>query len=542
MAVQLTQEELELTTNSILNPNFRFSPSEYRSNPSQSQSTPIEASHEYELNQSESLTVLYNLLYDDSSYLSKTDILSILNSLKNREDDLPFAITSLAESDLQGVKWPPGLKEKFYMDRSRVGNHNWFHNIPGSKGKATSDITIRSFKSNTDFFRFHKFFCKLKLHITHFQLRNLVCCGPNISNGIYYPLSYHHDHNLQTVQNTNIIGNHSSSNFDLNDDDYHTFFKINRLRPDNVPSATSDAMKLDCIIDSRDLLRNSNTRISTLTCTDNYLACGTFEGGYILSDVSQPDSSKLLGEFNVTQNSDGITNHMIINENNNELIVSSNDRTLRAIDLERNTTRNMVDLSFAINCASINTHNTNEVFITGDHLSSFIIDRRICRMNQQSSQEFKGHNDFGFSCDWSTKDQNYLITGNQDSCVRLWDRRKSDSSMYCWSGSLGSRAYSSGGPVRNCKFNYSGDYIAWAESLDHVGIVQLDDLLHAQDHIQSRIQSIDFIGKCTGLNFSPIENGNGEQLIVGVNDCPLGGILSYKLESREKSLDFDFSF
>lgn len=112
--------------------------------------------------------------------------------------------------------------------------------------------------------------------------------------------------------------------------------------------------------------------------------------------------------------------------------------------------------------------------------------------------------------------------------------------MHCWNSALGTLS-AQGAPVRNCKFSRNGEYLSWAESLDHVGIIQMADLSNSDNYLL-RVQSIDFLGKCTGLNFAPMEYGYGEDLIIGVNDCPLGGILNYKLESKCKSLDFDFYF
>lgn len=364
----------------------------------------------------------------------------------------------------------------------------------------------------------------------------MVCCGPDLHNGIFYPLNYFHDHNLQMV-------NQATSTLD----EYHSFFKINRLMPDAAQLETP-GMKLDCLIDSRNLLRNSNSRISTLTSSNKLLASGTFEGGYILQDISDPDNSRLLGEFLLTSNADGITNHIVINDDR-ELIVSSNDFSLRFIDLQKNG-KEMLSLPFAVNCLAKNPHNSNELLITGDHVHSFILDRRVpIDANFESVQTFTGHEDFGFSCDWSPANSNFIVTGNQDGCVKLWDRRVLDRSLFTWSSSLGSldaqksdNPLLPGGPVRNTKFSHNGEYVCWAESLDHVGIMQLNDLEKTSEETLPRVQSIDFIGKCIGLNFAETEAGHGEELIVGVNDCPLGGILSYKLESRQKSLDFDFSF
>lgn len=93
--------------------------------------------HEYELNQSESLTFLYNLLYDDKSLLSKTDILSILNSFKERENNLPFSFTELdGYMNVQGVRLAPSLRRKFYLERSRIGSFSWFNNVRNSRTEA----------------------------------------------------------------------------------------------------------------------------------------------------------------------------------------------------------------------------------------------------------------------------------------------------------------------------------------------------------------------------------------------------------------------
>ncbi|KAL6450071.1 SPBC2A9.03 Uncharacterized WD repeat-containing protein C2A9.03 [Candida maltosa Xu316] len=302
----------------------------------------------------------------------------------------------------------------------------------------------------------------------------------------------------------------------------------------------SEAMKVDCLIDSRTLGRNSNSKISTLECTDNYLVSGTFEGSYILTDVSDPDNVRHLGEHQVTNHIDGITNHVIINEKNQELIVSSNDRKMRIIDMVSNKCKSTRESEFAVNCAALNPNNTNEIFITGDSTSCYVMDTRENVKDKQLS--FSSHYDYGFGCDWSPSNENLLLSGNQDSTVKLWDRRKPRQALQSWSGALGFGDSSTAGPVRNCKFSYSGDYISWAESLDHVGIIETGSLLTNRSDVQSRIQKIDFVGKCAGLRFTPSEQGNGEQLIIGVIDCPLGGILSYKLESKYKSLDYDFGF
>lgn len=130
MAVELTQEQVSVTSNRISD--GTFSQIAY-SRAGES----INTSHEYELSQSESLTFLYNLLYDDKSLLSKTDILSILNSLKERENSLPFSFTALdGHMNVQGVRLAPSLRRKFYLERSRIGNFSWFNNVSNSREHA----------------------------------------------------------------------------------------------------------------------------------------------------------------------------------------------------------------------------------------------------------------------------------------------------------------------------------------------------------------------------------------------------------------------
>lgn len=89
----------------------------------------------YELGESESLTFLYNLLYDEESVLSKADILRVLTSLKSREDNMEFSVKLLENCDVQGIQWPAELRDKFIMDRDRVGMNSWFHSVENLRQK-----------------------------------------------------------------------------------------------------------------------------------------------------------------------------------------------------------------------------------------------------------------------------------------------------------------------------------------------------------------------------------------------------------------------
>ena len=148
MAVQFTSEQSLLSENALAGP--------YVATSSEALIAPT---YEYELNQSESLNFLYNLLYDEESTLSRADILSILNAFQQRESSLPFSFentvpekpdASQLSTDIQGIKWPPGLRRSFLINRSRIGhnymapNCGWFFNIPRLRDKVqTVSITKR---------------------------------------------------------------------------------------------------------------------------------------------------------------------------------------------------------------------------------------------------------------------------------------------------------------------------------------------------------------------------------------------------------------
>lgn len=398
-----------------------------------------------------------------------------------------------------------------------------------------------NYQTRTDFFRFQSFYNRLRNHITHFQLRNLVVCPEDISKGIFYPSSYYHDSNF------NVVTLDAHANID-NPENYMSFFKINRLMHDDKDLSSSKTMKLDCLIDSRTLNHNANSRISSCACSNRFLVCGTFEGGYLMLDISDPNAVNSVGEYSLTGSADGITNHILIGKDDEELIIASNDQYLRIMDNRNGLKKQQCKLPLAVNCLAVNPRNENELFVVGDDTDGYILDKRSLRPDSFSEcTSFSGHKDYGFSCDWSPIDEHILLSGNQDGTVRLWDRRNPKQDLFCWSSALGSYGFDvsneqSGGPVRNCKFSYHGSHVIWAESLDHVGILQVDDLDSGCDKVHSRVQSIDFIGKCIGLSTCPTDSSHGEQLVIGVNDCPLGGILNYQLEATDKPLDFDFSF
>lgn len=307
------------------------------------------------------------------------------------------------------------------------------------------------------------------------------------------------------------------------------------------------AMKLNCIQDSRTLKSNSNSRISSAACSNRYLANGTFEGGVVLHDIEDPENTQLVGEYTLTGSEDGITNCLTFSKDESRLFVASNDVTTRIMDLEKTKIVFKSKTPFAVNSLSVNPHNHNLALLVGDSVNALIMDYRCIPKNSlKACNVLQGHKDYGFACDWNQADDHIMISGNQDGTLRLWDTRKTNEAVYCWNSAVGSQIHQMnpsalGGPVRNCKFSHHGDYVIWAETLDHVGIVPVCDLLANKSLKHLNLQSIDFIGKCIGLNVRATDSSE-EQLVIGVNDHPLSGILTYKLERPLKLPHFDLTF
>lgn len=97
----------------------------------------LDLPHAYELKLSESLSFLHNLLYDEKSSLTNTDILNILNYIKERESTLTFCNPKPdVPANVQGVPWGPSIRRKFYQERQRIGSGSWFTNVPNSRAEA----------------------------------------------------------------------------------------------------------------------------------------------------------------------------------------------------------------------------------------------------------------------------------------------------------------------------------------------------------------------------------------------------------------------
>ncbi|GMF99932.1 unnamed protein product [[Candida] boidinii] len=288
------------------------------------------------------------------------------------------------------------------------------------------------------FCHFHEFFIEPKPSLVHFQLRNLVTSVD--SSTVYY-----------------------SENKNSNS-------RIMKLDPITGKTYT--------IVDNEEL-DNINFKISTISATSNLLTAGSFNGSILLYSPE----TKFKQVFSLTDSLYGGTNYICISRNprfKDELAIASNDSYLRYFDIKQNKITKKTLLPFSLNCiADDPTNGSTELLFVGDLSTALIFDRRM-DINESFSNAIKisDHFDYSFACDWNTN--NLLATGNQDGTINLYDRRMLISNNYLIENTSKSNHLLKitgmlNGAVRNIKFDATGKYLAFAESIDNVYLIDLQN-------------------------------------------------------------------
>ncbi|ODV97767.1 hypothetical protein PACTADRAFT_47622 [Pachysolen tannophilus NRRL Y-2460] len=390
--------------------------------------------------------------------------------------------------DIQGLSWnDPEQRANIFNKRSLFFKS--YTNFENSIEMSSHNCT-RLANSNNEYWYFNKFFIIPNMYLNHFQLRNLVAF--NELNEIIY------------VENklNQVVGSSD--------------FNVKRLNPINS--------KQEVIFASNDFSNDygdeESLKVSTLNSYKDLVISGLYNGTIIIHNKG----SDLTLKHTLTTNPQAITNFIDINSQDNELLISSNDGKLRFFSLSVLKTSREIDAENPINCLTKNPLNYNQILLAGDRPESVIIDKR----SNRDCLELTGHRDYSFSCDWNPN--GYLVaTGNQDSTVKLYDLRylsknkEDDNSLKTLGGKLK-------GAVRNLKFDLDGNFLAFGESLDNVYCINLQEN-------ELNYQSINFIGKITGLNFIRNQNNFGQLLSIGISDECTGGILQYAFESSSKVID-----
>ncbi|CDK26842.1 unnamed protein product [Kuraishia capsulata CBS 1993] len=452
----------------------------------------------------------------------------------------PFApkTDNTAYIDPQGLMWKnPDQRQLALKNRANSFESYASLRLSIDAARESIDFTLdpeypafrgRRSGRRSNLFTFKRFASQCTPKLLHFQLRNLIAAYD---------------------KNTVFYSNSSSPSFGISKFDTLTGTESPLIGP-----MTDDPFDF---------------KISTISTNSSLLAAGSFTG----SIINYSHQTSTYEQYTLTTDPNGIINYIFVpaNESNHkeEIIVASNDRRLWYFNHARGQIVRKEVLDFAVNCIAENPSNSNEVLIVGDTPETIIVDRRDRR--RPPAVEMHGHRDFSFACDWSS--ENVFATGNQDGTIRIYDKRKISSDPW-FSKPLTVLCGGLQGAVRNIRFDPTGKYLAFAESIDNVYVVDTDNMKKwgmpessyqapkysrrprlsgdgfgsssfrtggfAKDPEQTvDYQSISMFGKVTGLVFTPSDNGYGQVLTIGVSDKSVGGILQYELKSCEKTLSLD---
>lgn len=226
----------------------------------------------------------------------------------------------------------------------------------------------------------------------------------------------------------------------------------------------------------------------------------------------------------VTNDPNGITNHVSLVSSEHasaaHAVFSSNDQSVRILDISRNMITNNFSFGWPINCSDYNLSNCNLRVFVGDSCDGIVMDTS----SQQVVCKLTGHSDHGFACAWSPT-QPLVATGNQDGTCRIYDLRNSAQSLHV----LGTKLNNA---VRSMQFDSSGKYLVYAEEMDHVSIFDV----HSDFQMG---QVLNMWGEISGFGITDGPDGFGQTITVGNFDRTVGGIFQFE---RQVSSAIDCGF
>lgn len=375
--------------------------------------------------------------------------------------------------DIQGINWTAlGVSrlEAKQMRRQTYKNYcNIRGGVQGHHGAQLSD--------HENYFRFRKMDFEHNIHLSHFQLRNLL------------------------------VGTSRDNIF------YAGRCQVLRIDPSS-PTGKSVVLDLTDPVVQPFHPFPGGIQISTLTAAHNILVAGGFSGEYGLTNLRSQQSAR-HAEGIITDRSNSITNHVQVHLSRSSSLplaaFASNDCSLRLLDITTNKFIKDQKFDYAINCSVISPDERLRVLV-GD-----TEDILICNSESgQIIQRLTGHKDFGFACDWA--DDGWTVaTGNQDMQIKIWDARK-------WTDSFGNGApittiAAEMAGVRKLKFSPVGSgkrVLIAAEPADFINVIDAETF--------DSKQTLSFFGEIGGLDFT----NNGQDLIVANCDGMRGGIMEFE--------------
>ncbi|KAJ9157711.1 WD domain-containing protein [Pleurostoma richardsiae] len=376
--------------------------------------------------------------------------------------------------DFQGIDWEDlGITRAEARQRREITYKNYVNIIQSDVWEPSlPDVPLRDSES---YFRFRRMDIRRNVHLSHFQLRNVLACSSR-SHVFYAGSSVVHQ--------------------------FNPLSGVGRM-----------AMALSN--------ENDGTHVSTLAADHGVLIAGGFNGEYAMRSLNSfvDDGGKPeCHEGTITTNASGITNHVKIHQprgsSKPRAAFASNDMGFRVLDLETEKFVSESTFPYPLNCSALSPDRRLRVMV-GDH-RNVLITTAGDESPLEILQELPGHRDYGFACDWA--DDGWTVaTGFQDKAVKIWDARR-------WTKSNGTpypletiRTEMAG--VRSLRFSPVGSgkrVLVAAEEADFVNIIDGQDFRSKQ--------TLDIIGEIGGVAFT----NDGQDLHVLCCDRVRGGLLQFE--------------
>ncbi|KAK0730502.1 WD40-repeat-containing domain protein [Lasiosphaeris hirsuta] len=375
------------------------------------------------------------------------------------------------QCDIQGVDWEGiGVTRREARER-RLLTYNNYTNFTGTD-RWTPNLPDIALPRSDSYFRFRRMDIRRNVHLSHFQLRNLLATSSRTR--AFYPS----------------IGG------------VHQFNPVSG--------------------EGRLIMKSANTPvspISTLAAEHGVLVAGRFDGEYILRhlDSDEPEAA-VCHEGIITRNQSGITNHVQVHQARGSsaplAAFASNDMEFRVMDIATETWLSREKFNFSLNCTALSPDKRLRVMVGDSHnVLITAAEPTLPGSRPEILQELSGHRDFGFACDWA--DDGWTVaTGFQDKAIKIWDARYwTDSSGYP-TPVCTLRAEMAG--VRGLRFSPVGSgkrVLVAAEEADFINIIDAQTFRSKQ--------TVDIFGEIGGIQFT----NDGQDLTVLCCDRHRGGLL-----------------
>ncbi|KAK9768469.1 hypothetical protein K7432_000880 [Basidiobolus ranarum] len=353
--------------------------------------------------------------------------------------------------DMQGISWEYSHFNREALRRERIEKYYNYRSLSTTRESILKELS--PMRTDGNFLKFNYASLRDTCSITHFQLRNLLWATSK--NDVYYTSEYGIEHWSPICKNSQTV------------------------------------------IDFKGHSDLINFKASSLVCKENLILVGGFNGEILCKNVNNEDGFR---SGVVTQNLNGITNHLDISESRSgalQAIISSNDCCVRMMDLETFQITNTFEFEWPVNCA-VSSPDRRLLSVVGDDTDCSILNAETGEVIHTLS----GHVDYSFATCWSP-DSRTLATGNQDMTARLYDTRYFAKSFSLFQTQMAA--------VRSLRFSPDGRFLVVAEPADFIHILDA--------HSFDRSQVIDFFGEIAGISFP---EGESDSLFVGVVDDDTG--------------------